>query len=149
MQHTYLYPLPERARFLWRVGRAEVTDLFGDFDPSHQGGLFMHLRLSDELAHARAVIHRLIENSPRVCLGRGYTIPFSEVEDAGYHAVLHPSTRCLTLMLWHAPKLEAEVPSLIRTELFEAGDVPGRDSAEDIDAFLTAHMGQHIIPVWM
>lgn len=147
--HTYLYPLSEHARFLWRVGRADVADLFGDFDPSHRGGLSMHTRLADEMVHARAVIHRLIENAPRVCLGRGYTIPYSQIEGARGTGPLHHTTGLVTYLLWNAPMLDDFHHGEAMRVLGLAEDVPDRDSAEEIDAFLTAHAGQHIIPVWM
>lgn len=149
MKHTYLYPLPASARFLWMLARTDPADLFGDPDPHHQAGTFTYLRLSEEFHHARMVVMRLIENTPRVCLGRGFSIPGSQVTDAGYADPLHWTTERATELFWDAPKLGNDL--YLRTVRLadKKHEVPGRDPAAMIGQFLAAHHKQHIIPVWM
>jgi len=146
VKHTYLYPLPAPARFLWRVGRADAVDLFGESDPFHQGGILRELRLSDEFDHARRVVFRLIKNSPRVCIGQGYVIPGSLRDDGGKHHAVQPSTESLTETFWDAPLVTARLAHEVTRALYAELD---RDPVPDIRSFLNDHVGQHVIPVWM
>lgn len=145
-KHTYLYPLPEKARFLWMLGRTGPEDLFGDPALDHGAGWLTTVGLEDTFAHARDVVTRLIENADRVCIGHGYTIPDSQV-GAEYHDT-HELTRLITRRLWDGETVTRRTRSYIMGYVRQS-DVPGRDPAEDIDDFLTRHMGQLIIPVWM
>lgn len=147
MQHTYLYPLPASARFLWMLGRAGADDLFGYPDGEHGAGIFTSLRLDEEFARARATVMRLIDSAPRVCIGEGYAIPNSRTEDGGKHHAVKPSTVYLTHLFWDAPVLDSELCKRVLSE-FRAPE-PGRDSFENVGDFLAAHMGQLIIPVRM
>ena len=79
MKHTYLYRLPVGSRWLWTAGRAGAEDLFmspetGDgTDPDWQA----YIGLSDHLGHMRDLLHKAIEDQPRVCIGKHYAIPGS------------------------------------------------------------------------
>jgi hypothetical protein len=145
-KHTYLYPLPASARFLWMLGRANSSDLFGYPDDKHWAGCQMAIRLDDEIARARAAVMGLIEDRPRVCLGFGYTIPNSQI-DAEYHDT-HESTRILTRYLWDGAIVDDRIHAYLMQAVKRPG-VPDRSSPEEFDCFLTQHKGQLIIPVWM
>jgi hypothetical protein len=147
MKHTYLYPLPASARFLWRMARADVSDLFGYPADHHKAGWVASVRLLDEFGRARDVVHRLIGNAPHVCIGEGYVIPGSLTEGGGKHHAVQPSTIRLTHLFWDAPELSLPLVKEVMSE-FRA-PVPGRDPRLEAGEFLRAHMGQHVIPVWM
>lgn len=147
MKHTYLYPLPAPARFLWRLARADAPDLFGYPDDNHAAGWLTSVRLDGEFARAHSAIMRLIKDAPRVCIGEGYVIPGSLTEDDGKHHAVQPSTVRLTHLFWDAPELTLPLVKEVMSE-FRA-PVPGRDPHTDAGDFLRAHMGQHVIPVWM
>lgn len=146
-KHTYLYPLPASARFLWMLGRTDPADLFGDPDLGHGAGWLTTVDLADTFAHARAVVMRLINDKPRVCIGHGYTIPDSQV-GAEYHDT-HETTRLITRRLWDGETVTQHTHRYVMGYVNSHPVLPGRDSADDIDNFLTQHMGQLIIPVWM
>lgn len=143
---TYLYPLPADALFLWRLGRADASDLFGYPADTHWAGVYTTLRLDKEFGHAHAVVMRLIEDVPRVCIGFGYTIPDSQV-GAEYHDT-HESTRLITRHLWDGAVVDDRLTRYVMGHLRHAptGD---RDDNDTIAEFLAANHGQMIIPVWM
>lgn len=153
MNHTYLYPLPASARFLWMLGRADTMDLFGFPDDTHKAGVLTTLRLDDELAQARNTVLRLINDAPRVCIGRGYTIPGSVV--CRGDDVIHWSTKRLTQWFWDAPVLTPDLAARTIRDLDKCLDrsgntlVAGRDPHDNIVKFLHSHADQPIIPVWM
>lgn len=146
-KHTYLYPLPASARFLWMLGRADACDLFGYPDDGHGAGWHTMLRLDEEIHHARQTVMRLIKDAPRVCIGHGYTIPDSAVS-AEYHDT-HETTRLITRRLWDGETVTQHTHRYVMGYVNSHPVIPGRDPADDIDRFLTQHMGQMIIPVWM
>lgn len=146
MKHTYLCPLPPTARFLWRLGRADVADLFGYPDDSHQAGWITSVRLADEIDYARRTLRRITEDSPRVCIGQGYAIPGSLTENSGRHHAVRRSTADLTATFWDAPLVTARLAHEVSRTLLQE---PGRDPVEEIHRFLTDHIGQPVIPVWM
>lgn len=150
MKHTYLYPLPASARFLWRVGRADVADLFGypeesDYDEKNDEWL-IHVRMDEEIDRARKAVMSMIEDAPRVCIGKGYVIPGSLTEDGGRHHAVRTSTESLTETFWDAPVVTARLAHEVTRTLLQE---PGRDPVPEIHQFLTDHVGQHVIPVWM
>ncbi|MGA5442267.1 hypothetical protein ACPCKW_22495 [Streptomyces griseoincarnatus] len=148
MKHTYLYPLPDDAVFLWRLGRTSASDLFGlPGEPDEQWMTL--ITLDDAFGTARETVMRLIEDADRVCLGRRYVVPGSldpaspEVEEG-----VERATREVTHLLWDAPLLSGELTARVLATL-SSGRAPGRDPLVDIAAFLRAHDGRRVIPVWM
>lgn len=148
MRHTYLYPLPESARFLWMLARQDPADLFGHPDDTHRAGWQTAIRLAEELGHARDTIMRLIADAPRVCVGEGYVIPGSHTEDGGRHHALTPGVERLTHFFWDAPKASKAL-TFRAVRIARKAPAPGSGSPNEIGDFLTAHRGQMIIPVWM
>jgi hypothetical protein len=146
-KHTYLFPLPVKARLLWRLGRANASDLFGYPDSTHAAGWHTTIRLDEEFARARAAVMRLIENAPRVCIGFGYTIPDSVSEEPDYHDT-HESTRILTRRLWDGEVVDERLHRYVMGRM-GGGEVPDQDPADTIADFLAEQHGQMIIPVWM
>lgn len=149
MDHTYLCPLPDNARFLWMAARTTAEDLFGYPDDDHKGGWLMHATLDAEFDHARAVLRRIIKDAPRVCLGQGYDVPaymFGDEDDGKRRA--HASTGALIELFWNAPVLTTGMYGgvLLHADLI---GIPGRDPRPEIDQFLIEHIGQRIIPVRM
>lgn len=143
---TYLYRLPAPARFLWMLGRADSSDLFGYPAENHWAGVHTTLRLDEEFAHARAVVMRLIEGTPRVRIGFGYSIPDSQV-DAKYHDT-HESTRLITRRLWDGAVVDDRLTRYVMGHVRHA-PTEDRDDDDTIAEFLAANHGQLIIPVWM
>lgn len=146
-KHTYLYPLPEEARFLWMLARQNPSDLFGYPDDDHAAGWLTATRLSEEFGRARDAVMRLIKDAPRVCIGFGYTIPNSVSGEPDYHDT-HEVTRLITRRLW-----DGEVVN-DRTRRYVMGTIRGRtvpdcDPCDAVEAFLNAHRYKMIIPVWM
>ncbi|MEV8335079.1 hypothetical protein [Streptomyces niveus] len=84
MKHTYLYPLPDDALFLWRAGRTSASDLFGHPPVTADVSLWTVLAsLDEQFSDARDAVMRLIVSSDRRCIGQGYTIPWSLDPDTG------------------------------------------------------------------
>lgn len=146
-KHTYLYPLPESARFLWKLGRANVCDVFGYPDDGHAAGWITAVRLDGEFGHARDTVMRLIEDAPRVCIGFGYAIPDSQSGESDYHDT-HEVTRLITRRLWDGEVVDERTRRYVMRTI-RSRTVPDCDSPNAIEAFLDAHRGQMIIPVWM
>lgn len=153
MKHTYLYPLPASARFLWMLGRTDAMDLFGFPKDPHQAGILTTLRLDEEFHRARCAVMRLVKDAPRVCLGRGYTIPNSVV--CSGRDEIHWSTKRITDRFWDAPTLTPDLLGSTVRDLDKTRGktgntlVPARDDHTDIVKFLHAQADQPIIPVWM
>ncbi|MFF3730948.1 hypothetical protein ACFYXM_11645 [Streptomyces sp. NPDC002476] len=150
MKHTYLYPLPDEALFLWRAGRQTATDLFGL--PADSPDMWTRLvALDEQLGEARETVARLIENADRVCLGQRYAIPRSlHPQIADVEEDVHASPRTVTCLLWDAPLLDPSLRTLVVTALgLPHAEVLGRDPAADITRFLQAHEHQRLIPFWM
>lgn len=152
MKDTYLYTLPEGKRWLWTAGRAGAEDLFlspetGDgTDPDWQA----YIGLSDHLGHMRDLLHKAIEDEPRVCIGNHYMIPnsFSEVSQSR-EADASEAVRLVTLWTWDAPVLEDTTFFQLRNTLGRTAGRDGADSRADLMAFLDANKGRRIVPVWM
>lgn len=148
MKHTYLYPLPAKARFLWMLGRTDTADLFGFPERGHEAGLVTSIKLDEVFARARSAVHRIILDAPGVCIGEGYCTPGTLMEDGGRHHALTPSVERLTEVFWDAPSLTKDLLDRTLVEVWNS-TAPGRDEDRDINRFLVDHYGQHIIPVWM
>ncbi|MCZ0984279.1 hypothetical protein O1L60_46840 [Streptomyces diastatochromogenes] len=150
MKHTYLYPLPDDALFLWRAGRQSATDLFGV--PADSPDMWTRLvALDEQLGEARETVARLIEDADRVCLGQRYAIPGSiNPQITDIEEDVHASTRTVTCLLWDAPLLDPSLRTVVVTALgLPDVEVPGRDPAAVITRFLQAHEHQRLIPFWM
>lgn len=152
MKHTYLYRLPAGKRWLWTAGRAGAEDLFmspetGDgTDPDWQA----YIGLSDHLGHMRDLLHKAIEDQPRVCIGKHYAIPgsFSEVSQSR-EADASERVRLVTLWTWDAPVLEGTTLSRLRLTLNRPTDAEGMSGRAERMEFLAANEGHRIVPVWM
>ncbi|MEO3976946.1 hypothetical protein [Streptomyces sp. CAU 1734] len=151
MKHTYLYPLPGGAQFIWRAGRAFATDLFGSPDGDDPGTWKLLVSLDDGIAGARDEVFRLIRDAERVCIGQCYAIPGSINPDiADIEDGVHLSTREVTRLLWDAPVMDPALRATVDRALGPSGPhVPGRDPEPSIACFLDTHEGQRLIPVWM
>ncbi|MFF4188449.1 hypothetical protein ACFYZ9_35150 [Streptomyces sp. NPDC001691] len=151
MKHTYLYPLPDDALFLWRSGRGTATDLFGTPAADNPDAWMVLLALDEQFGAARDAVARLVQDADRVCLGRRYAIPGSlDPAIADFEDGVHPSTREVTRLLWDAPLLNPSLRTLVVAALgLPDAHVPGRDPLPEIIRFLQAHEGQRLIPVWM
>lgn len=152
MKHTYLYRLPAGKRWLWTAGRAGAADLFlnpetGDgTDPDWQG----YIGLSNHLGHMQDLLHKAVEDEPRVCIGKHYMIPgsFCEVSQSR-EAEATETVRLVTLWTWDAPVLEGTTLSRLRMTLNRPTDAEGMSSRAERMAFLDANEGRRIVPVWM
>lgn len=152
MKHTYLYRLPAGKRWLWTAGRAGAADLFlppetGDgTDPDWQG----YIGLSNHLGHMQDLLHKAVEDEPRVCIGKHYMIPgsFCEVSQAR-EAEASETVRLVTLWTWDAPELVDTILFRLRTTLNRPTDAEGMSSRADRMAFLEENKGHRIVPVWM
>lgn len=146
-KHTYIYPLPESARFLWMLARQNSSDLFGYPYDTHRTGWLTTIRLDEEFGHARDAVMRLIKDAPRVCIGFGYTIPDSVSGEPDYHDT-HEVTRLITRRLWDGEVVSDSTRRYIMRTI-RSRTVPDCDPCDAVEAFLDAHRGQMIIPVWM
>lgn len=146
-KHTYLYPLPTNARFLWMLARQNSSDLFGYPDDSHKAGWLTAVRLDEEFIRARDTVMRMIEDAPRVCVGFGYTIPDSRSGNPDYHDT-RETTRLITRRLWDGEAVNDGTRRYIMGTI-RGRNIPDCDPPATIAAFLDAHRGQLIIPVWM
>jgi hypothetical protein len=151
VNHTYLYPLPASARFLWRLARTNVSDLFGHPADDHMAGWLTAVRLDETFGRARRTVMRLIKDAPRVCIGEGYVIPGSLTEDGGKHHAVHENTAILTRRLWDGEVVTDRLYGFLMDYVQHRPDIPGRDSVAEISAFLRVrqHEGEMIIPVRM
>lgn len=152
MKHTYLTTLPAGKRWLWTAGRAGAADLFlspetGDgTDPDWQ----KYIALSNHLGHMQELFHAAIEDEPRVCIGRHYMIPGSLCEVSQEREGMASETvRLVTLWTWDAPELADTILFRLRTTLSRSTGQDGMDSRADLMAFLDAHKGRRVVPVWM
>ena len=152
MKHTYLYRLPAGKRWLWTAGRAGAADLFlspetGDgTDPDWQG----YIGLSNHLGHMQELLHKAIEDEPRVCIGKHYMIPGSFCEVSQERESLASETvRLVTLWTWDAPELVDTILFRLRTTLNRPTDAEGMSSRAERMAFLEENKGHRIVPVWM
>lgn len=152
MKHTYLYRLPAGKRWLWTAGRAGAEDLFlspeveGGTDPDWQG----YIGLSNHLGHMRDLLHKAVEDEPRVCIGKHYMIPgsFCEVSQSR-EAEASETVRLVTLWTWDAPVLEGTTLFRLRTTLGRPTDAEGMSNRAERMEFLDASTGHRIVPVWM
>jgi hypothetical protein len=152
VKHTYLYRLPAGKRWLWTAGRAGAADLFlspetGDGTDSDWQG---YIGLSNHLGHMQELLHKAVEDEPRVCIGEHYMIPgsFCEVSQSR-EAEASETVRLVTLWTWDAPVLEGTTLSRLRATLNRPTDAEGMSSRAERMAFLAANEGHRIVPVWM
>jgi hypothetical protein len=156
VKHTYLYVLPPGKTWLWNAARRGATDLTGSPDEDAPQEDWTHyIRLSDHLGHLRDLLHKEIEDQPRVCIGRHYVIPGSLCGVAQERARAADLTvHRITRALWDAPRFEGAVFDTVRGELERnAGCEHDRDWRE-IRRFLIEYKGSpertvRLVPVWM
>lgn len=152
MKHTYLYRLPAGKRWLWTAGRAGAADLFlspetGDgTDADWQA----YIGLSNHLGHMQDLLHKAVEDEPRVCIGKHYMIPgsFCEVSQSRESEATE-TVRLVTMWTWDAPVLEGTTLSRLRMTLNRPTDAEGMSSRAERMEFLDANQGHRIVPVWM
>lgn len=151
-KHSYLYPLRDDERWLWRTARMDGSDLFGTPDPdtAPPSEWVLNVGVSEALGAVRDELHRRLESRPRICIGRHYAIPGSLCESAQAHEIEADWTvREVTGLTWDAPSLGGDVLSLVQVALHRSAGQDGRDDWGTIEPFLTSHRGQRVIPVWM
>lgn len=151
MKNTYLYTLPSGARWLWTAGRAGAADLFRSPEvDAPQEDWVKYTGLSDHLGHMRDMLHEVIKEEPRVCIGNHYMIPGSLCEvSQSRESEASEAVRLVTLWTWDAPQLEDTTFFQLRNTLARTAGRDGADSRADLMAFLEASKGRRIVPVWM
>ncbi|MCP9209550.1 hypothetical protein [Streptomyces cucumeris] len=151
MKHTYLYPLKEGERWLWRAGRMDGADLFSSPDtdaPDVEWSL--SVGIADAVGAARNQLHERLHERERICVGRHYVIPGSLCEVAQERArEADQAVHRITEAFWDAQHLDGIPYANAYSWLKKVAGQGGRDDWKAIRNFLVAYRRWRVIPVWM
>lgn len=156
MKRTYLYPLEQGERWLWRAARMDDCDLYGTPDTEEIEPLWtMRERIANVIGEAREELEKRLESRDHICIGRHYVIPGSLDEAAQERARSADGVvREITERLWDAPLFRGDLYTFTFKELERSAGHGGRDEWPEIAAFLRTYgmipeQPYRLVPVWM